>query len=200
MIDASYPQLRAARERVTRDALASVFADQQFDVVTARRVLGKQWDDLLAGRLLEVNMVTATLVGERVAAHLPGDFSPENMRNWLVLNAGFAATGINDSTRAALDAAEDDDATTAVFDSLIVGAGLTARTLVTTVGNFGARDAAEQAGGRTKTWTGGTTRHGNMNGETVALSENFSNGMAQPGDPAGGAAEVANCGCSLVFN
>jgi hypothetical protein len=39
-----------------------------------------------------------------------------------------------------------------------------------------------------------------MNGETVALSEDFSNGLAWPGDPRGGPAEVANCGCSVQFD
>jgi hypothetical protein len=72
--------------------------------------------------------------------------------------------------------------------------------MVTTAANFGAHDAAYYAGGKTKTWTGGTTRHAPMNGQTVPLGENFSNGMAWPGDPAGGAAEVANCGCSVTFN
>ena len=34
----------------------------------------------------------------------------------------------------------------------------------------------------------------------TSFSENFSNGMAWPGDPDGGADEVANCGCSVQFN
>jgi hypothetical protein len=38
-----------------------------------------------------------------------------------------------------------------------------------------------------------------MNGETVGIGDRFSNGMNAPGDPAGGADEVAGCNCSLSF-
>jgi hypothetical protein len=38
-----------------------------------------------------------------------------------------------------------------------------------------------------------------MNGETVRIHDLFSNGMNAPGDPAGGADEVAGCNCSLSF-
>jgi len=38
-----------------------------------------------------------------------------------------------------------------------------------------------------------------MAGETVPLGELFSNGMDGPGDPAGGADEVAGCTCDLMF-
>lgn len=200
MIDASYPDLRAERRRVTQDALAALFADQQFDVLTARRVLGPGWDKRLAERMFELNLATATVVGDRVAAHLPGDFTPAFMHNWLLDNAERGAKAINDSTRASLVAA-DDDGKAAVFDTLATtGAAGYAVSMVTAAANFGAHDAATFAGGETKTWAGGTSRHSGMNGETVPLSENFSNGMAWPGDAAGGAAEVANCGCSVIFN
>jgi hypothetical protein len=40
-----------------------------------------------------------------------------------------------------------------------------------------------------------------MNGETVALSENFSNGAAWPGDSVNlDVDEVAGCDCELVMN
>lgn len=201
MIDASYPELRAERQRVTRDALASLFADQHFDVLTARRELGKGWDKRLADLMFRLNLATATKVGDKVAAQLPGEFVPAFMHNWLRVNADVGAAAINDSTRSSLADAGDDDAKGAVFDALVgTSAALYAVSMVTTAANFGAHDAARHAGGETKTWTGGSTRHAGMNGETVPLSQNFSNGMAWPGDPAGGAAEVANCGCSVVFN
>jgi hypothetical protein len=201
MIDASYPSVRADRERITREALAALFADQEFDVTVARRVLGPGWDKRLARRMFELNLATATAIGDRVASRLPGEFTPAFMHNWLLKNAESGATAINDSTREALSLAEDDEAKAAVFASLTTtSAALYARTMVTTAANFGAQDPARAAGAKTKTWSGGTTRHAGMNGETVPLSENFSNGMAWPGDPAGGAAEVANCGCSLTLN
>lgn len=200
MIDASYPELRAERQRLTRDALVELFANQRFDVLVARRVLGQQWDERLASRVFDLNLATATAVGDRVAAQLPGEYVPAFMHAWLTINAQQAALRINDSTRQALADAEDDDAAARVFEILTTSAAAGyAQSMVTTAANFGAHDAAETAGGKTKTWTGGTSRHRDMNGETVRLAQNFSNGMAWPGDPSGGAAEVANCGCSVQF-
>jgi hypothetical protein len=201
MIDASYPEVRAERQRVTQAALSALFADQQFDVMVARRVLGPGWDQRLAKRMFELNLATATAIGDRVAAHLPGEFTPAFMHAWLLKNAERGAVAINDSTRSKLADAEEDDAKTAVFDILTgTSAASYAVSMVTNAANFGAHDAATYAGGKTKTWTGGTTRHAGMNGETVPLGQNFSNGMAWPGDPAGGAEEVANCGCSVTFS
>lgn len=201
MIDASYPTLRAERERVTREVLAGLFADQQFDVLVARHSLGRDWDRRLARRVFELNLATATQVGDKVAEHLPGEFTPAFMHAWLTKNAEFAAAGINDSTRASLSAAEDEDGKASVFEALVTtAAGLYARSMVTTAANFGAHDAARHAGGRTKTWTGGTSRHASLNGQTVPIDGVFSNGMSRPGDPDGGAENVANCGCSLIFD
>jgi hypothetical protein len=39
--------------------------------------------------------------------------------------------------------------------------------------------------------------HANLDREVVGMSEVFSNGLAYPGDPSGGAAEVVNCRCWL---
>lgn len=40
--------------------------------------------------------------------------------------------------------------------------------------------------------------HEDMDGEVVAVDEPFSNGLMYPGDPAGDAEEVINCGCDMV--
>jgi hypothetical protein len=200
-IDASFPKLRAEREQVTRETLVALFADQRFDVLTIRRRLGAEWDKRLAAAVFDLNMATATKVGDRVATALGADFNPVFMRNWLLVNAESTAVGTNDSTRTALDEADDDDAKASVFEILTTSrAAQLAATLVTTSAMFGAHNGAEVASARTKTWTGGTTRHGRMNGETVPLSENFSNGLAWPGDPSGGAEEVANCHCSVIYD
>ena len=39
-----------------------------------------------------------------------------------------------------------------------------------------------------------------MDGETVGLDEDFSNGLAWPGAAGSDAAEAANCRCDLVLN
>lgn len=56
----------------------------------------------------------------------------------------------------------------------------------------------------TKSWSAARdlrTRdsHRHMNGETVRLSQRFSNGLMFPGDPAGAISEIANCRCRLIY-
>lgn len=63
--------------------------------------------------------------------------------------------------------------------------------------------AMEQAGVQWKQWltaADGAVRHSHeeVEGETVPLFENFSNGLAFPGDPEGPAAEVINCRCVQI--
>ncbi len=204
MIDASYPEVRAEREQVTREALAGLFADQQFDVLVARRLLGEGWDKRLAQVVFDLNLTTATEVGDLVAAQLPGDYNPAFMHNWITAGAEFAAVSINDSTRTALDDAADDDAKVSVFEALqLSAAGVYARSMVTSSANFGAHDAASAAGGETKTWEWSgkrNSRHAGLAGETVPIDDNFSNGMPFPGHYSGGADEVAGCGCCVAFN
>ena len=77
--------------------------------------------------------------------------------------------------------------------------------LVTTFSAFATTEAASQAAGdrASKTWiTGPNPRpeHAAMSGETVPLSENFSNGQAWPGDSAGGSADDAGCNCELEIS
>jgi hypothetical protein len=74
---------------------------------------------------------------------------------------------------------------------------------VAVVAGLASLGAAGQNGAGMKTWvTGGNPRsaHAEMNGETVGIHDLFSNGMNAPGDPAGGADEVAGCNCSLDFS
>lgn len=73
----------------------------------------------------------------------------------------------------------------------------------TAVGNFARHEGADQAGLRSKTWISSgadNSRHADLDGETVALSETFSNGGQWPGDPALGVDETAGCLCSIDFS
>lgn len=200
-IDTAFPLIRARHESLNREALRGVFTDQHADVVVAGRSLGDEWDARLARTLYVRNRNTAADVAARVAAALKGDFDPDVMDAWLTLNADMAAVGINDSTRTALSEADDKQV---VFDLLLTSSlAMYAATMVTTAANFGAHDAAEKSGGSSKTWVGSgspNSRHAVVSGETVSMSDNFSNGMAWPGDPSGGADQVANCKCSVQFN
>lgn len=83
----------------------------------------------------------------------------------------------------------------------------TARTAMTSAQNAGRVDAYRRAAGMgidvEKQWlaaldsrTRGSHRH--LDGETVKLDAEFSNGLKYPGDPDGPGSEVYNCRCTLV--
>lgn len=202
-VDASFPRLRQHHRVLTRDALAGVFGDQRISVALLGRTLGPQWDDKLRAVLLDRNRATARDVGQRVAKALRTPFDPNMMDAWLENNARITAEGLNAATRTSLDAAPDRDAKDAVFEALVTSTAVNAaREMVTRSANFGAHDAVQAAGGESKTWTwsGKGPRHSEMNGETVPMSASFSNGLAWPSDPTGGADEVANCACSVTFD
>ena len=77
-----------------------------------------------------------------------------------------------------------------------------ATTRATSVGQWSRREAASQAGVRSKTWVASgapRSRHAALDGETVPLGEPFSNGGQYPGDPTLGVDETAGCLCSLDF-
>lgn len=72
----------------------------------------------------------------------------------------------------------------------------------TAVGQFSRHEGASQAGARSKTWRSSgasNSRHADLDGETVALGDTFSNGAQWPGDPVLGVDETAGCLCSLDF-
>ncbi|MFH2113981.1 MAG: phage minor head protein, partial [Spirochaetota bacterium] len=81
-----------------------------------------------------------------------------------------------------------------------------ARSEVATASGYGSIAAAEQSGvADKKLWL--TSRdprvrdsHSAIDGETVAMDENFSNGLEYPGDQRGDPAESINCRCVLTFH
>lgn len=78
-----------------------------------------------------------------------------------------------------------------------------ATTRATSIGQWSRREGASQAGVRSKVWRSSgtdTSRHEDLDGETVALGEAFSNGGQYPGDPELGVDETAGCLCSLDFS
>lgn len=90
-----------------------------------------------------------------------------------------------------------------VFDLAIgVRAIQIATSRTTAVGSFARNEGASQAGLRTKTWISSgasNSRHADLDGETVAIGDTFSNGGLWPGDPALGVEETAGCQCSIDF-
>jgi hypothetical protein len=119
------------------------------------------------------------------------------------------ATAINATTKDRLDAAlESDEPDPAhVFDEAVSARTVSGSTaLVAALAGFAVMEAGKQLVGSraTKTWvvTSGNPRaeHAAMDGETVPIEENFSNGATWPGDPVLGADGVAGCMCARQLN
>lgn len=175
----------------------------------------KRWDKELAADLAtitEAASVRAAQAALEAAGLDPADYDAPRTRAFLAEAAKRSAESINKTTRERIEKAIEDDEDDTPADELadVVFTDATdnraleaALTLVTFASGFGTLEAARQNGGATKTWrvTSSNPRssHAAMDGETVALDENFSNGLAWPGQ-AGDADEVAGCQCELEIN
>ncbi len=167
-----------------------------------------RWDAELTADLAGLATVTATVFAAALAASWDFDaFDDSTLTPLITANAAQGARHINDTTEQAVAAAladPDGEGVAAVF-TVAVAARVPqiARTRTTWAGNFGRAEVASQSGRTEKIWrvTSQNPRptHATMNGETVPIGALFGNGMKWPGDPAGGAAETANCTCTLDF-
>ena len=192
-------------ERQRRDVLSRLGA--KADWWDAAR-----WDRELSDDLFRVAVTTSTAIGKDQAAALgfdPDDYDEDRTLRFLQAVAKSRATAINATTKDRLDAAlESDEPDPAhVFDEAVSArteSGSTA--LVAALAGFAVMEAGKQLVGSraTKTWvvTSGNPRaeHAAMDGETVPIEENFSNGATWPGDPVLGADGVAGCMCALQLN
>lgn len=201
----------ARRDRIARDhedLLRKFFARQEQAVRSAKGKADRsRWDRELTADLYLQATQTARLQGKLAARQLGGVYDEQQTLAYLAENARIAAESINAQTFDELDA-EDADAE-AVFEtakgSRASRIGLGRATLLIGFARTEAAKQSQAADGRerTKVWvvTAGThSRHPEMNGETVPVSENFSNGLAWPGDGRGGAAETAGCTCLLQLS
>lgn len=201
--------VRAALIEEHRTAIASHFADQKVAAEAGDPIDTKAFDDALAGLLAGLGEATAKAIGATVAKQLGGTgYDVGAIADWLHSNAIDSAKQINATTAAALNAylaTDDPDATAAAYFD---GPGQSradsvAASRVLVVASLASLSSASQHGAATKTWiTGPNPRpeHAQMDGETVGIDDLFSNGMNMPGDPAGGADEVAGCNCDVEFN
>ncbi|MFH0902316.1 MAG: hypothetical protein V2A73_16920 [Pseudomonadota bacterium] len=169
---------------------------------------GERWDIELGEDMFRLNAATATIWAKWMAEQLAFELDEARMENYLKVVSDNAAVRINAATRdqvaAALLAEVPKDAIKGLFDIAASSrADEIASSGVTTAANFGAHEGAKQGGLRTKTWqvNSGNPResHAAMDGMTIGLDELFPTGQRWPGDPAGGAEEVANCNCSITF-
>lgn len=209
----------------TAEAVLSRFFKRQSKAVLAR--LGAKdsefwdedrWDSELADDLYALAVEVSEQVAKSTLDALgvdPDVYSVERTMKFLRAVAESRAKAINATTLAKIEAALAGDigeealtsTPAGVFEeaesSRAAGAGVT---LATTLAAFAVTESAKQMArpSTTKTWDvqSGNPRasHARMNGETVGIEETFSNGMSWPGDPSGGADEVANCLCGVTVS
>lgn len=174
-----------------------------------------RWNKELADDLFGLAVEVTSKAGADALRLLdidPDQYSIARTLAFLQAVAKARAEWINNTTLEQLQAAIDhdlsDDADKAtpagVFDEAEgTRSEQTGLTLATTLTSFAVAEAARQLNRprTTKTWvvTSGNPRasHAAMDGETVPVDAEFSNGMKWPGDPVGGADEVAGCMCTV---
>ncbi|MBW8171801.1 phage portal protein [Ornithinimicrobium sp. Arc0846-15] len=176
----------------------------------------ERWDKELADDLLRLHVQSATAAakGALAAAGLdPDEYDEDRTVPFLLAAAKLSASGINNTTREQVVTALADDGED-VDVNPVEQVFVTARshrapeiaaTAVTFASGFGVVETANQrGGGATKTWrtTSSNPRssHARLNGQTVSLDEDFSNGLPWPGAAGSDADEVAGCKCAVEIN
>lgn len=175
-----------------------------------------RWNKELSEDLYQVSVLISSYIGEQTAENLgfePDNYNVDQTLAFLKAVSERIADQVNTTTANAIESAieedEEDDpgaAASHVFDVAVESraeqSGLTAGT---TFAGFAAVEAGKQVAGTraTKTWivNSGNPRasHAAMDGETVGIDEDFSNGMPYPGS-IGDVEEVAGCQCSIEVN
>lgn len=169
----------------------------------------------MGAAIADFTHATVHAAGTQVANQFDGKYNPAGMTNYI--NTGSTNAGedfsnyVTDSFNASWDNYDSESDTASndyvsnYFDTVI--ASFVTRFVDSRVTNYmsqGSMDAARQNNVTSKTWNAGggkdpRAEHSGMNGETVDLDTDFSNGLRWPGDSSAGADENANCSCYLTF-
>lgn len=224
-VSSGAPQVKSAPPERHVDRAADVFASffaRQGRSVKSRLLAGSdawwdaaRWDKELADDLMRVAQLVSTKVAADTLESIgfgPDAYNVDQTLAFLRAVSERIAGSVNAATLAQVEAAlNDSEDPTAAVDRVFEVAEQSrskqsALAATTTFAGFATTEAAKQAtGGRaTKTWVvnSGNPRssHAALNGETVPLDEDFSNGMPWPGSWVGDVGEVAGCQCSLRIN
>lgn len=199
------------------EKLASYFGRQKNSVISALRagqsvesIFGQaRWNRELKTDLLTLAGEMTETLGAESAADFAGEFDPQapGVDEFLDENTGFASENVNSTTQSAIEAFDSDD--DGFFDEVenLFEVAAEARAVqiavsrVTSVGNFARREGAKQGGATSKVWNvnSSNSRHAEMDGESVDIDEEFSNGARWPGDPSLSVDETAGCVCDMSF-
>lgn len=217
---------RAPRTYVTKaEQVIGAFFDRQAKVLASKLGASKaagdtpsvdelwdddRWNKELSQDLFSLNALVSEAAARRAMEILgldPDEYDVDRTLAWLLANADGVAEGINGATKAELAAAlEAEDPAGAVKDLyagvIAARVGQIAMTQVTSMSGFGVHEAAQQTERElSKTWVVNSAKprpsHADMNGETVALGELFSNGARWPGDSQLDDDERAGCTCEV---
>jgi HK97 family phage portal protein len=171
----------------------------------------ERWNTELSADLLGIMRKIALSAAQTTMAAMglaEGDFDTELIAPWLVAHAEGVAQAVNTATSNQLaDVLNSaDEPPLADLDALFnryisARAGQIAETLTSSLSGFGTVEAGKHYGGdgTTKTWiTGSNPRpeHAAMDGQTVPIDGEFSDGSRWPGD-AGKPSLDSNCNCDV---
>jgi HK97 family phage portal protein len=195
-------QLRTVLEgffdRQAKSVLTAMGAKSLADVDRSR------WDDELTDTLQPPSWMVVNSNGRRAAVQMRGVYESDRTRNWVQANAARMAESVNATTFEALEAAADAAEARHVFEVAKTSrAEMLGLSLATTLVAFGrveaGRHTADQGRNIVKTWrvTSSNSRHPELDGQTVPINEQFSNGAQWPGDPILGGDGAAGCECVL---
>jgi HK97 family phage portal protein len=209
------------------NAIASVLGAEKSRGVVKAAVVdvfdASRWDGELAADLLLLGSKMAVSAARATMAKMgldPADFDPQVIAGWLAAHADGVAKAINATTArrlsdvlAAAEVGAALGAVNALFDRWKADpdtqapsgrASQIAATLTSAMSGFGTVEAGRHHGGdgATKTWiTGDNPRpeHAALNGETVAIDAEFSDGSRWPGG-SGDAELDSNCNCDVSIS
>jgi hypothetical protein len=191
---------KSARRRRRKDA----DLDEVFDQAV--------WDRVLMLEILAIALAVSAAAGRSIMAGLglaASDYDVERTRAWMEQHASGVASGINGTTRVAvqeaLDAGLSPGDVRELFDQFAQVRGpQIAQTEITASTGFGTQEAGRQSGqDLTKTWVTGRrprASHARINGQTVPLRGRFGNNARWPGDSVLPVRERARCNCSMTIN
>lgn len=192
------------QSRVVLSALGSKSAASWWDT--------ERWNKELSADLFALAMQVSTELGLAASVEMGAldPYDAEATKEYLLEVMATRAELINDTTRQqiedALSAVDDPEAPTPadVFtEAETIRAVSGAVSLMTAVSGIAMMMAGQQASPEaTKTWHVNSKNprpaHAAMNGQTVGIDENFSNGAAWPGDNVLGPDGIAGCECDII--
>lgn len=174
----------------------------------------ERWDSELADDLYRLAVMVSKSVASKTLEAIgfgPDEYDEDRTLAWLKEVSVREAKSLNAATKAQIEEALEAEDVPAQLDSIFASqdsrASMIAVSTCTLVSGFAATESAKQVVGEdraTKTWVTGSNprpEHAALDGETVLLSENFSNGAAWPGDGSAlGAEDLSNCNCELEIS